>query len=341
MSQTSNFDLRPCFTVLVALGLAAAPGCFNKQNQAGTETPGEQEGGSGEASGEATGPSRAAPASGTTRVSRAGGRIKSFEAPKEPRTELVVALPPQVGADLSVTEVRPSMAAAGSQVEIFGTGFLEAAADNKVSSGGTAWQVVEVYGDRIVAVVPQGAGSGNVEVAAGAGKGSTTNSFTALGGDDAFEQASANLSGLVGTVYEMSEASDDMPDFSSLSAKGTIALPTLNIGTTAASDFESGLSNYAIRFAGSLNVNAEGEYELCLNSDDGSRLLLMDTLVVDNGGVHEATEACELVYLEAGEYDVAIEYQNAASTPNVALSFTWAKDGGEKVPVPAGALFRP
>ena len=61
----------------------------------------------------------------------------------------------------------------------------------------------------------------------------------------------------------------------------------------------SGLSSkYALRFQGSINVVEEAEYELCLHSDDGSRLLLEDTMIIDNDGVHdEAVEACELVFL--------------------------------------------
>ena len=328
--------------MLLALGLVVAPGCANNK-KADTENPdGAAEGADGgEQAGTPAGPSRAATASGSTHLTASGARIKSFETPKEVRKDMILSLPTDTGAALSVAEVRPSMAPAGSHVEIFGTGFLEAAGDNKVSSGDSAWEVVGVYGDRLVVVVPEGAPAGAISIAAGVGKGATSNTFQALGGDAAFEQADTSAAGLIGKVYKLDTPAEGEIKFDGLEAVGSIALANLDIASTGASDFDQSLTGYAIRFDGSLNVTQEGEYDLCMNSDDGSRLLLMETLVVDNGGVHEAAEVCELVYLEAGEYDVAIEYQNAASTPNVALSFTWAIDGGEKTAVPASALFRP
>src|SRR5690606_39671505 len=45
--------------------------------------------------------------------------------------------------------------------------------------------------------------------------------------------------------------------------------------------------NYALKFSGSINIVEEAEYELCLHSDDGSQLLLEDTVVVDNDGRSE------------------------------------------------------
>jgi len=61
---------------------------------------------------------------------------------------------------------------------------------------------------------------------------------------------------------------------------------------------------------------------------------------VDNDGVHAATEVCELVYLEEGEYSVELRYFQVTS-PEVALQFTWSRDGGAKQIVPAEVLFRP
>ena len=281
--------------MLLSLGLVVAPGCATK-NQAGTENPGAAgEGVAGAEAGEKpAGPSRSAASGSSTHLTASGARIKTFETPKEIRRDMILSLPTDTGAALSVAEVRPSMAPAGSHVEIFGTGFLEAAGDNKVSSGDTAWEVVGVYGDRLVVAVPDGAPSGAIAVAAGIGKGATSNSFQALGGDSAFEQADTSAAGLVGKVYKLDAPAEGELEFDGLEAVGSIALANLDIASTGASDFDMSLTGYAIRFSGSLNVTQEGEYDLCLNSDDGSRLLLMETLVVDNGGVHEAAEVCEI-----------------------------------------------
>ncbi|WP_181233704.1 PA14 domain-containing protein [Enhygromyxa salina] len=100
-------------------------------------------------------------------------------------------------------------------------------------------------------------------------------------------------------------------------------------------------SNYALRFSGSINITEEAEYELCLHSDDGSQLLLEDTLLVDNDGVHDgAVETCELLYLAPGEYRLEIRYIQADG-PLMTMHFAWSMDGGDKVIVPTEVLFKP
>jgi hypothetical protein len=335
---------RLSLTLLCSAGLISSAGCFNKdKSTTDPETAAAAEG--GEAAGE-TAPGEAAErpnrssASASTRDggSKTKGRMKTFEAPQPLRTATVVPGAIDVPKELVVGEVRPSMAPKGSQVEIFGSGFGDAKGDIKVMNGRSPWEVVEVYDDRIVAVVGKGMDVGSVSVNVGKSSGKTGNSFQPLGGDTAFESASPDLHGLIGTVYAHEGAK--VPDFSSLDgALGTIGLNQLAIGETAASDFEQGMSNYAINFTGSLNVTNEGEYDLCLKSGGGSRLLIMDTLVVDN--TSGDSSGCELVYLEAGEYDLAIEYVQSSETPTVTLGLSWTFDGGANELIPADALFRP
>ena len=99
--------------------------------------------------------------------------------------------------------------------------------------------------------------------------------------------------------------------------------------------------NYAIRFSGSINIVEEAEYELCLHSDDGSQMLLEDTLLVDNDGVHdEAVEACELVYLAPGEYMLEVRYLQSTG-PLMTMHMAWAINGGDKEIIPGDVLFKP
>lgn len=141
-------------------------------------------------------------------------------------------------------------------------------------------------------------------------------------------------------------AVDAVPDFGALGAPATsFEVPNLDFDEDdAASGFPGApdlTSNYGVRFSGSLNITAEAEYELCLHSDDGSQLLLEDTLLVDNDGVHDgAVETCELVFLPPGEYQLEIRYIQADG-PLMTMHFAWAIDGGEKVIVPTDVLFKP
>src|SRR5690606_12381194 len=118
----------------MSLGLFA-PACA-KNNQ-GSQNPDDASGQGG-----TTQDSARASASTSSRRPRGGGRLKSFEAPKEPRpVEVTVVEVAPIPGPLTVGEARPSMASAGSVVEIMGSGFGEDAAGLTVSSGGTAWQV--------------------------------------------------------------------------------------------------------------------------------------------------------------------------------------------------------
>ncbi|WP_165703832.1 PA14 domain-containing protein [Enhygromyxa salina] len=137
-----------------------------------------------------------------------------------------------------------------------------------------------------------------------------------------------------------------VPDFSSLGEpSSSFVVPNLDFDEDDAANGFPGASeltsNYGIRFSGSINITEEAEYELCLHSDDGSQLLLEDTLLVDNDGVHEeAVEACELLYLAPGEYRLEIRYIQADG-PLMTMHFAWAMNGGDKVIVPTEVLFKP
>ena len=142
------------------------------------------------------------------------------------------------------------------------------------------------------------------------------------------------------------DSADALPDFSTLTEVAqTFEVPNLDFDETMASEGFPGLtalqSNYALRFSGTINVLEEAEYELCLHSDDGSQLLLEDTLVVDNDGVHDGpVETCELVYLAPGEYKLAVHYFQADGEL-LAMHFAWGINGGDRVIVPPEVLFEP
>ena len=151
--------------------------------------------------------------------------------------------------------------------------------------------------------------------------------------------------GLLAQAFKLDSA-ESLPDFASLTAVNqTFEVPNLDYDEVDAAEGFPGLKNlaqnYALKFSGSINIVEEAEYELCLHSDDGSQLLLEDTVVVDNDGVHDSpVETCELVYLAPGEYQLEIRYFQA-SGPLLAMHFAWAINGGDKVIVPSEVLFKP
>ncbi|MFV8753881.1 PA14 domain-containing protein [Nannocystaceae bacterium ST9] len=154
----------------------------------------------------------------------------------------------------------------------------------------------------------------------------------------------ASLNGMAVEAWKLE--SNVLPNFAELGA--TVALGSVDMVNVADQDASAGFpgmtdltNNFVLRLSGTINITTEAEYELCINSDDGSQLLLENTVVVDNDGKKdEATEACGLVYLTPGEYQLAIHYFQADGA-RMALQFAWAQDGGDKALVPSEVLFKP
>ncbi|MCH1507135.1 MAG: FG-GAP-like repeat-containing protein [Verrucomicrobiales bacterium] len=112
---------------------------------------------------------------------------------------------------------------------------------------------------------------------------------------------------------------NQLPDFATLNPFLTGTLSTINLTPRVRDDF------FAIRYRGCLAVPEDGDYTLFLRSDEGSRLYLDGSLVVDNDGVHEVTEVSETVPLTAGMHPLEIHYfeREGAET----LEVSWAGPG--------------
>ncbi len=110
--------------------------------------------------------------------------------------------------------------------------------------------------------------------------------------------------------------------------------PTIDYATDA--DF--GMSEHFIAHAlANLNVPAAGNYEFRLTSDDGSRLVIDDTVVIDHDGLHGAEPKEGTVALDAGFHDLRVEYfENGGD--NV-LRLEWRPPGAAEFEVvPSSAL---
>lgn len=319
-------------------------GCFNRTTQDGTDNPDDVAGEGGEGTDDGEDKSSRIRMTTSTKEAKSSSKITVLtdKAPRPEDEENTDTPPPDrmTGSAPEIAGLAPNVGAPGTVVEIYGTGFNKAADKNTVKVGGTKWDVTEVFGDRILAVVPDGAASGDMEVTAQRKKASA-GSFTVLR-DDAFHRPAPDRHGLFGEVFAVSAGTTSMPDFDSLGAPAAvIAVPDLAVSGGTSAGFP-GLEpgNFAIRFSGSLNITEAGEYEFCLESDDGSQLALEGTLVVDNVAGPDVVKACELVYLEAGEYGMAVHYLEGDAGP-ITLNMTWSKDGGAAATIPAPSLFRP
>lgn len=95
---------------------------------------------------------------------------------------------------------------------------------------------------------------------------------------------------------------EEMPDFDSLTPveSGYTDLPDLTP--------RQRMENFGLLYAGYLTVGMSGVYTFSLTSDDGSRLFIGRTLVVDNDGLHGPRTLVGRIALEAGAHPITVEF---------------------------------
>ncbi|MBU0985239.1 MAG: chitobiase/beta-hexosaminidase C-terminal domain-containing protein, partial [candidate division Zixibacteria bacterium] len=123
----------------------------------------------------------------------------------------------------------------------------------------------------------------------------------------------------------------NLPDFDTLAVVSTFVADTVAIPEMARDE------DYGLTFQGYVKVPADGVYAFSISSDDGSRLKVGDTLLVDNDGLHGDYEMTGLIGLKAGYYPITAHMFQCKG--GEALSMLIAGPTLPKQPIPAGMLF--
>ncbi len=120
--------------------------------------------------------------------------------------------------------------------------------------------------------------------------------------------------GLHGTIYFLPKDTTVLPDFErdAVQRVGEVWTDALNIpprhwrsgfpGLTARSEW------FAIDYKGRFWIDRPGRYTFALISDDGSRLFLDDTPVIDNDCLHPPDLRTVAVQLEGGVHQIRVSY---------------------------------
>ena len=107
-----------------------------------------------------------------------------------------------------------------------------------------------------------------------------------------------------------------------------IANPTTTDAVDTVSGIELGDSAggqaFGLVFTGYLWIDRAGSYEFELTSDDGSRLYIDGTTLVDNDGMHPPTSVRGSVTLQPGLHPLRVEYFEAAGTETLVLRYRLA-----------------
>jgi len=108
-------------------------------------------------------------------------------------------------------------------------------------------------------------------------------------------------SGDNGLWYEYYEGTWDwLPDFDTLVPVKQGKVNNFDISLRLQGDY------FGFRFAGKIRVETPGSYTFYTTSDDGSKLFIGDTLVVDNDGVHGMQERSGTIALNSGEHPITV-----------------------------------
>ena len=124
----------------------------------------------------------------------------------------------------------------------------------------------------------------------------------------------------------------DLPDFDKLdiAEKGrskSVSIPASLVGK----------EHFGLRFRGFIRVPREGVYTFYCGSDDGSRLMIGDRVLVDNNGLHSYIEASGAIKLKAGFYPLTASYFEASGEEKFSVS--WEGPSIKKQKLPADALY--
>ncbi|MCF7568786.1 alkaline phosphatase family protein [Sabulilitoribacter arenilitoris] len=69
---------------------------------------------------------------------------------------------------------------------------------------------------------------------------------------------------------------------------------------------------YGIQYISNIQIDEAGDYRFYLNSDDGSKLYVNGSLIVDNDGGHGTIERMGSVSLKKGRHQIIVDYHNQA-----------------------------
>ena len=95
--------------------------------------------------------------------------------------------------------------------------------------------------------------------------------------------------------------------------------------------------NFFVQFEGYIDIPTTGNYTFYLNSDDGSKLWINNSLLMDNDGQHTATEISASITLTNGMHKIEIGYfQN---TGEMVFEPSWSGPGFSKQEIPEDVLY--
>lgn len=142
--------------------------------------------------------------------------------------------------------------------------------------------------------------------------------------------------GVQGTWYNHPAGATALADYAALPPVGFGLLTQINQASTSGTLFGSGRTDTAAVFEGYIDAPTQDIYTLFIESDDGSRLSIGNTVLIDNDGNHGMLERSAFIGLKPGRHAFRIEYYDGGGAGGLILR--WQNSTIAKQVIPAARL---
>ena len=151
-----------------------------------------------------------------------------------------------------------------------------------------------------------------------------------------FGDSVAVSNGLLGRVYLLPDTTRSLPDFDTLTPLAQpIFAQEINIPWQKWSNGFPGLRDriewFGIEYRCTFKPNVAGLYQFRLNSDDGSKLWIDDSLLISNDGIHPEWSVKGKLYLSDSAHTLKLDYFQGPRY-ELALQLYWSLgDSAERI----------
>ena len=136
--------------------------------------------------------------------------------------------------------------------------------------------------------------------------------------------------------YELPNTTQVLPDFDLLTPYGGSIHPTIDYPSTGGTFADTGRSDdVGVVWTGWVEIPATGTWTFTTESDDGSRLLIGEEIVVSNDGTHGMRARSGSIGLIAGKHPIRVEFFERAGGAGCFVQWTGPGRAFETVPASA------
>ncbi len=146
----------------------------------------------------------------------------------------------------------------------------------------------------------------------------------------------ARAPGLAANLYLVEDFSGPIEDMTK-NLKPVLSGSTKGVHITSETELGTFTQNIFLELRGEISIPETAKYDFRLISDDGSRLLIDNNLLIDNGGMHGSEAKDGEITLDKGNHKIAIDFYQGGG--GASLSLQWTKYGDKEFSIIPGDLF--